>query len=261
MKNIYFLFLLTFYLLNLNVKADTALVDTANLVNDSFAQIKKIGVLDMPCKQFMALDPEFSTNGANDACSKFIKIDGTLGPWGESIIKSIDKLPEEETKKTYLSNSIPDMDFICPNFKNFDNEIKKKFWVWTFASIAWKEATCNPKITAQGVNSKAVGLLQLEDSRRLRSGRGDNCEVSEVISPGNNLACGVEILHQQLLGKDSTYFTTSTGELFWKGTYWQDLRYKKRTQEKDQSLISRSQAPSNKKTEIKELVMRFPLCR
>lgn len=247
--------------------ANDSLIDSVELANKSLETISDTGKVILPCVANIAeqsplvLDPEFSANGVDDNCYKFIDANGKIGPWGQSVIDTIKRLPKDEVKDSFLAKSFTDMDLVCPNFSKFNDDLKMKFWVWTFAAISWQESSCKPKTTAQGTNSKAVGLLQLEDSKRLRQGRGDHCEVSDIINPVNNVACGVEILHQQLLGPKSSFFTTSTGELFWKGSYWQHLRFKKRNQSRDQQLIDRSQMPSDHKTDIKELVMRFPYCR
>jgi hypothetical protein len=260
------IFLALFFIYS-NLYAESELENTARMVNKSLDSIKKTGVISSPCQSNLEgtsaiiLDAEFSSNGVGDNCFKYIESNGEVGSWGKSVIEAIYKLPKDEIQNSYLANSFTDMELVCPNYKNFNEQLKLKFWVWTFAAISWQESSCNPKTTAQGINSKAVGLLQLEDSLRLRAGRGGHCEVKDVKQANNNIACGVEILHQQLLGPKSTYFTNSTGELFWKSGYWQHLRLRKRTQVKEQELIDQSQSPSNSKTNIKELVMRFPNCR
>lgn len=260
--------LLSFLLIQFNCYADSEqLTNTIQMIDRGLDKVKEVGKISSPCQSTIqanssiSLDPEFSSNGVGENCFQYIDSNGEYGPWGKSVIEAINKLQEDELKNSYLADNFTDMDLVCPNFKNFNDQVKLKFWVWTFAAISWQESSCNPKTTAQGINSKAVGLLQLEDSLRLRAGRGGQCEVKDVKHPSNNIACGVEILHQQLLGPKSSYFTTSTGELFWKSGYWQHLRFRKRTQSKEQELIDQSQSPSNSKTNIKELIMRFPNCR
>lgn len=247
--------------------AEDGLVETVEIANKSLEEINDTGNIQLPCSTGaigdtkIILDPEFSLNGVDENCYKFFNKVGEIGPWGKAVVDTINKLPKEEVKISFLSKGFADKDLVCPNFERFSDDLKLKFWVWTFAAISWQESSCKPQVTAQGVNAKAVGLLQLEDSKRLRQGRGKHCEVNDVMKPENNIACGVEILHQQLLGEESDYFPTSTGELFWRSTYWQHLRFKKRTLAKEQQLIDQSQKIADKKTDIKELVMRFPYCR
>lgn len=244
------------------------LVTAAVTANDSLDQVKEAGKISLPCKasieeaERIALSPHFNLRGIKD-CTQFIKADGAFGPWGNSIIETIAKLPKDELEKSFYSHDIPDMDFICPKFKQFGAAVKLKFWVWTFSAIAWQESSCNPNVTAIGPRARAVGLLQLEDTRVLRKSRGENCNVPSVKDFKNNLACGVDILHQQLLGPKSSYFGSSaTGELFWKSSYWQHLRLK------DNSLLQQARLTQKieeqelpKKIDIKELVMRFPYCQ
>lgn len=240
-----------------------------NQVGDSLSDLQKAGKILLPCvpttgsKGSVVLAPHFSLNGVKDDCDKFFDNNGNVGPWGNHLIKTITKLPAAELEKSFYSNDIPDMDFICPKFSEFSADLKLKFWVWTFASISWQESSCNEKVTAQGTNARAVGLLQLEDTRQMRKSRGDNCNVASVRDANNNLACGVDILHQQLLGADGDYFKNiGTGELFWKSSYWQHLRLKNNSPKHQKLLTERSQSQKMpKKADIKELVMRFPHCR
>lgn len=238
------------------------LIESVVTVTETLAQIKEAGVVQLPCTPQVVLSSHFNLNGVKD-CNQFLKDDGSIGPWGVNIINTIAKLPPSELEQSFFSDSIPDMDFICPKFNQFSPALKLKFWVWTFSAISWQESSCNPKTSAQGTNARAVGLLQLEDTRGLRKSRGPNCDVSSVTDVKNNLACGVDILHQQLLGAKGTYFKgVGTGELFWKSSYWQHLRLKDSSPRKQQLLTQKimGQEPS-KKTNIKELVMRFPYCQ
>jgi len=244
------------------------LVSAANTVKNSLAQMKDAGKVSQPClsnpedANQVVLSPHFNLNGVK-GCNKFIEDDGDIGPWGNTVISAITKIPAAELEDSFFSNDIPDMDFICPKFKEFSSQLKLKFWVWTFSAISWQESSCNPNISAIGTNARAVGLLQLEDTRNLRKSRGDNCDVPSVKDPKNNLACGVDILHQQLLGPKSNYFGNSaSGELFWKSSYWQHLRLKDKSPRLQQKMTQKVQSDDiGKKTNIKELVMRFPLCQ
>ena len=232
-------------------------------VNDATVQKQPC---DIPPDPPVPLADEFSLKGINDGCDKFLNNEGEPGEWGNIILKKIESLPEDELKDSFYSNNIPDMPFVCQNFSEFSNELKKKFWVWTFASIAWEESSCKPKAAAAGVNCKAVGLLQLEGSARLRKGRGESCQVAEVTTPKNNLACGVDILNDQLLGQKSNYFkgTKATGELFWKSSYWLHMRLKGKDEQQREATkrkLIKSVATDNQKPDIKTLVMRFPYCR
>lgn len=233
-----------------------------NSVNDSTVQKPPC---DIPPNPPVPLADEFALKGVEDGCDKFLNDKGEAGEWGKIILKKMNSLSEKQMKESFLSNDIPDMPFVCPRFHEFSDELKKKFWVWTFASIAWEESSCNPGASAAGINCKAVGLLQLEDSSRLRRGRGDSCEVPSVTAPQNNLACGVDILSAQLQGTKSDYFraTKATGELFWKSSYWLHMRIKGKDEQREATKrkLIKSVMTDNQKPDIKTLVMRFPYCR
>lgn len=210
----------------------------------------------------IVLDPKFCMNGVNDRCNKYIDKKGEYGPWGKIVLNAISKINQEELKKTFYSNSIPDMDYICPQFNNFDEELKNKFWVWTIASLSWQESSCISTRESEGINCRAVGLLQLEDAYHLRSWRGPACRTRDMLQPANNLSCGIQILHDQLLGAEGKRMPASTGELFWKSSYWQEMRFKKKNEDRMKRLKARALDPESKsKPEIKELIMRFPMCR
>lgn len=121
------------------------------------------------------------------------------------------------------------MQNICPNWNGFTKTQKKYFWVWFFAGIAWKEATCiEGQINANATSGIAVGYLQLNEKPGDRNWRGDDsgksCAHKEVKTAKNNLKCGIEIFNEQLQGKNGIY--KSNGQLGGKGSssYWQDLR-------------------------------------
>ncbi len=234
-----------------------------NYVNTSTVQKPPC---DIPRNPPVPLADEFALKGVRDGCDRFLNDKGEAGEWGNVILNKMNSLPKEKMNQSFLSNNIPDMPLVCPRFNEFSNELKKKFWIWTFASIAWEESSCNPKASAAGVNSRAIGLLQLEDSLRLRQARGPSCKVPSVTAPQNNLACGVDMLSDQLLGNRSGFFrgTSATGELFWKSSYWLKLRLKAKTPQlleaKKKELIQSLEVDSQKPN-IKTLVMSFPYCR
>lgn len=88
---------------------------------------------------------------------------------------------------------------ICPNWPNLTVDEREHFWVWTIASIAWKESTCNAKSrNGNATNGVAVGLLQLDEKPKARSWRGKNCSVKTVTDPQNNIKCGLDILQEIL---------------------------------------------------------------
>lgn len=172
----------------------------------------------------MALGPGFSENGAD--CTAFIRPDGKLGELGDVIVQHINSMDDTLFYDRDLS-----VVEVCPNWPTLNKEQKGYFWVWLFASISMKESTCGAaKINRDATHGTAVGLLQLNQSRRDRSWRGgesgDSCAVKDISKDEDNLKCGIEILHEQLKGKEGLY--EGNGNLFGRGanSYWQGLRSK-----------------------------------
>lgn len=158
-------------------------------------------------------------------CSKFINSKGQLGVHGKEIFDHIERIPNSQ----YFKKSFPGMKSICPKWASLSKEQKKYFWVWFFAAVAWKEATCREtEINRNATSGVAVGYLQLNEKKSARYWRGGDsgksCAVTEVKSPLKNIRCGLEIFNEQLHGKEGLY--EGNGQLGGKGSnsYWQDLR-------------------------------------
>lgn len=284
-KKIKKLFALSFFILNFigqnnKVIAEDTLTaillkEAVEDINSIFKHVKAVGGFTPPCQSSQLIIPqnitlirEFTLKGVNEKCFDFIEKNGEMGKWGKIIINTINERSTEDKNKTFFSNNIPDMNFICPKFKLFPDNLKMKFYVWVFASISFDESSCN-EFTKDGPGEQkkltAQGLLQLESLRSLRKGRGGHCNVDNIKLPENNLSCGVDILHEILKGKDSLYYNgKSTGELFWKGSYWAKIRLKaknnKKLEEKKQQLVA-SMEIDDDKIQLKELIMKFPSCR
>jgi hypothetical protein len=252
---------------NLSLATDNEIVFAAIKAKQSLDTPVEIGSLKLSCELSMKNPAPEIINELKKTCPHFFEDEHISKSWNGAMVSLIDNLPESETRKTFFSNNIPDMDFICPNFKNFDIASKKKFWAWTFAAIAYDESGCkgSPHQSDAAVKKQGVGLLQLNKKIEDRLIRVESCKRSDMLNPINNLSCGVEMLHQQLLGQASSYFsqTKNTGELFWSGSYWNKLRYKNRNDDSDQDLLlSAFKEPvKKKKSGIKELIMRFDGCR
>lgn len=263
-KPLLFTFLF-FSLISVASAKDDELTESVKLATKSLSNVNKVTQAKSPCdipdNPPVPLAQQFDYKGAK--CDQFLTDSGNYGVWGKIISDKIKKIPLEELRYSYLSNDIPDMDFICPNFSQFSDELKIKFWTWTFASIAWEESTCLPNSRVKGINCQAVGLLQLEGAAKLRKGRGEDCQGASILDPRSNLACGVEIMHDQLLGQRSPYYkgTDATGELFWEGSYWLHMRLKEKKEEEHKRKLLSSISGKEKKPNIKTLVMRFPYCR
>lgn len=169
------------------------------------------------------LDDNFFKNGAN--CGSFISESGEYGSWGKVIVDYIRNSPE---KDLFIGNNLRGMgppQEICPNWPNLTVDEREHFWVWTIASIAWKESTCNPRSrNGNATNGVAVGLLQLDEKTKARSWRGKHCSVKSVSEPQNNIKCGLDILQEILKADEGDY--RSNGLLYGRknNSYWEQLR-------------------------------------
>lgn len=170
------------------------------------------------------LHEKFSSNGAD--CSRFLKEDGKPGPLGDVISNHIKSLGDESQ---FLRNDLKGIERVCPKWAELTPENKTNFWIWFIAAISWKESTCGAaKKNPAATHGVAVGHLQLNKNRKDRSWRGgssgNSCNVPDISIDENNIKCGLEILNEQLKGKDGIY--EGSGDLFGRGSnaYWQALR-------------------------------------
>ena len=170
------------------------------------------------------LTRSFSEHNAN--CSSFIKSDGSYGTWGQGAAEYI---RSKGPNSSLYSNNLAGMagpNGICPNWNFFDQETKTHFWVWTLASIAWKEATCKENArNGKASNGVAVGLMQLDEKKSARSWRGPSCKSSSVAAADKNLRCGLDIMEDLMDGKKGIY--KSNGLLYGRknNSYWEQLRH------------------------------------
>lgn len=172
----------------------------------------------------VALDEKFSNNGAD--CSRFMKDDGKPGPLGNVIANHIKEIGEESQ---FYRNDLKGIEKVCPKWAELTPENKTNFWIWFIAAISWKESTCGAaKKNAAATHGVAVGHLQLNKNRKDRAWRGgtsgDSCKAPDISIDENNIKCGLEILNEQLKGKDGIY--EGSGDLFGRSSnaYWQALR-------------------------------------
>lgn len=171
-----------------------------------------------------AFSRKFFNNGAD--CTGFVKPNGTPGELGNVIVKHIQGMGD---KGLFFKKDLPGAKKLCPNWDQLTKEEMAYFWMWFMAAISWKETTCGANtVNKAATHGVAVGHLQLNQNKKDRSWRGgssgNSCAASEVTSDANNLKCGLEILNEQLKGKNGLY--KGNGELFGKGanSYWQALR-------------------------------------
>lgn len=162
----------------------------------------------------------------NADCTNFIKSDGSYGPWGKIIERYI---LEEDNGAFLLSDyleAVKPANGACKNWHNLTEKQRVHFWVWTMASIAWRESTCKP----DNHNPKAsdgymgMGLFQMNELRSSRYWRGKYCNVSNIVTPQNNIGCSLDIMTELLRGQDGVHKTN--GKLYGPGSnsYWEQLK-------------------------------------
>lgn len=212
------------------------------------SQVEESGVIasrDISCGTSVLdilLTESFSEDGAD--CSKFIDDNGDFGEYGKILLEA---LLEKGTDSHLFADDRPGMEdspYTCPAWKTLSFDMRLRFWVWTFAAIAWDESKCDARArNTQASNGVAVGLLQLDEARSARRWRGRNCEAKNVSAPRENLRCGVDIMDELMRGRDGLY--KASGKLWGDTSYWQKLKKS-----------ANARAPSAVVKRIKE----FPAC-
>lgn len=73
---------------------------------------------------------DVTSYGMDEKCAGFMKADGSLGPWGESLIKAFERVGTEcfYTKADYSA--------ICPKFEEFSSDRRKQFLVFLWAAMS-----------------------------------------------------------------------------------------------------------------------------
>lgn len=148
--------------------------------------------------QLQSLDPRNSPNDSwNENCYNFITRSGKIGPWGQGVLNAIRTTGSSQCLySTWLWQRL------CPRFATFSQEKKDHFIAYFMATKAMDESSCNPNARAKAKNGYGVGFFMLEESQKLRAGRGRFCagkpEITRqipfqfqcAISQINNVQCG-----------------------------------------------------------------------
>ncbi|POB12696.1 hypothetical protein [Halobacteriovorax sp. DA5] len=167
----------------------------------------------------------------NKDCQMFITEDGKEGVWGQMITEYIEN--ESGAAEMFLYDEIKGMTaapYTCPNWYNLNNEQRKRFWVWMFASIAQVESSCDPTKVNTGrvpdATDRPTGLFQLNRKKDARYWRGKNCQFASgyetTIEPRNQVRCSMDIMYDILLAKKGIY--KANGKIFPTNSYWEKLR-------------------------------------
>ena len=176
-------------------------------------------------EESLKLSKKYYGRGAD--CSMFIDSNGKLGKLGKTLISHIESIPNSQ----YYRNDSPGIQMACPNFPNLSKEQKAYYWVWLFAAISWKESTCGAaSVNHAATHGTAAGMFQLNLNRKDRAWRGgtsgDSCGVANIKPNDVNLKCSLEIMNEQLKGKNGIYEGNGTVYGRRANSYWQHLRMK-----------------------------------
>lgn len=166
--------------------------------------------------------------GKGADCSAYIDSSGKLGKLGKTIVSHIKSLgPDTQFYKDDHLGILK----ACPNWTGLSKEHKAHYWVWLFAAISWKESTCGAAVTNKAAtHGTAAGHLQLNLKRNKRAWRGgttgNSCGVADIRPDDANIKCGIEILNEQLKGKNGIY--EGDGNLYGRKAhaYWQHMTTK-----------------------------------
>jgi hypothetical protein len=157
-------------------------------------------------------------------CSNFIDSEGRLGPWGRTI-----QVELRENADAYADNEPPDVLKWCPGYKTMSKDWRERFWIWTFASIASSESSCNPTAVNPKCNRSdaartgckynpnsppngdAIGLFQLEPRRCQRS------DEKALMNALQTSRCAARVLAGELRARDTLLD-------YKRETYWGPLR-------------------------------------
>lgn len=192
-------------------------VGTSRDANCAIRPSQKLASIGELGKKKSRLSKEFYANGAN--CEAFIQRDGSYGEWGRIIQRGFED--DAEIRASLTSDQAAknkSLLKVCPNFAALDESDRVRFWVWSMASIAWKESTCRNTGPVRCSRSNCVGIMQLNEPRHMRAWRGTNCAVASVAQPRNNLLCAMDIMRGQFDGEYGKPGGLSPN------SYWQELR-------------------------------------
>lgn len=172
----------------------------------------RTGGLPLPTSPVI-LDTRSAKPAFAKACTEFIRDDRSYGTWGEHIFNRL-----SPNTHPALFGQIQDLPQLCPKFNSMDVVQKKQFWIYVFAAMAFKESSCNYRITAVGKNDTAAGLLQLPMNRSMLNAQ--RCSNVNPLNAQDNLTCSLTILNRNIETNGKLFYNSAAGE---RG-YWQVLQ-------------------------------------
>jgi hypothetical protein len=151
-----------------------------------------------------------------------------------------DQVVEQAIPKEMLSTQVPrDVRRFCPHFYQMAEVDKRAFWAYFFQALASAEAGLNPQSNVRhtepevarvdGVSHQMIhsqGLLQLTYEDQKRYGCDFDWAADRhlpshdpgktILTPENNLRCGINILNNQIIVQRKPIFTRTS--------YWSTLQ-------------------------------------
>lgn len=143
-------------------------------------------------------------------CEEFSVTPPTDRNWREAVMT---ELSAEKYPNFFDAAANPDVVKFCPNFQRLSEHEKKVIWMRIIDGMIFFESTCKPNASAKGPNGTAYGLLQLHLGREQDYER--NCKKYDSKSGVRSIACGLSMIHEQIV---------ETRKLFFSGSYWEVLR-------------------------------------
>lgn len=189
---------------------------------------------------------------------QYFNADGTLGEKGRILKREL--ISSRGARSTpmrglYFRNRFPNINRLCRNFDNFNDDEKLNFWIWYFASKARTESECGRNAyNPNDPDGISVGEMQMPASWENRRWRGINDDGTERGGAGgcyanppavrppsrshrttpsllmaqteNNLTCSVEVLSGVLCGfyRDPTERCNDTTNALYGHGFWRQLR-------------------------------------
>lgn len=212
---------------------ETTLTETQ--IADSFNRFSNLNVVktNPGCKAAAAGRSPASEGGGkekpmNAACDQYISKDGkSVGQKG----KQLQELFKGKAAEALLGDDAGNkkgMDKACPGYGAFDEEQRKNFWTWAFATIANQESSCGTDSSSMkgmaGSNGTVIGEFQLNKELSGRNWRGKSwggkaCAAKDVTNFKENAACAVDIMTDQFMGVYDKKNPGLTGN-----SYWQEIK-------------------------------------
>lgn len=161
------------------------------------------------------------TNPRYGACRDFfVDRNGRVGGLSKLLLNQIgDDIRKRKYGSVFLQD-FPDLQRICPGFRNMDTWSRVAFFTYLFENLAYRESSCDNKSVntdpdvPQGM---AVCLYQLEPKRATRAWRGPHCDVPDAKfgTEEGCTACAVDTLNSYMRQRDGTVRDRFFGDTYW----------------------------------------------